>query len=227
MSVRRCVNVDAMSKVTFVAFLLSPCTFVFLCLEATPSIAGTIQYDDGHWEYQNPVLGGQAALFTVPGDYGPSWQLETLSILTGANQLDPPPNNAITVKIWENDGGSMGSVLFQLDSTLGFNFPTWYDFDVSSANLTFSPGQSFFAGFDNGFGHAFATDQVHGAWDSTDPDHGGYYFYAWDSTWTANVDDPMIRASGSIVPEPSTLAMLTAGGIGLLTFMAWRRRKRS
>lgn len=229
MRVGRCVNrsrVDAISNVAIMAFLLSACSVVFLCLGATPSIAAIIQYDDGNWEYQNPVLGGQATLFTVPDEYGPSWRLQTLSIYTAANSISPPPDNAITVKIWQDDGGSMGSVLFQLDSTLGFDF-AWYDFDVSSANLTFSPGQSFFGGFDNGFGHPFATEQVHGAWDSTDPDHGGYYFYSWHSTWSANPDDPLIRASGSIVPEPSTLAIFAAfGGIGFLTSV-WRRRKRN
>ena len=91
----------------------SMCVFVLLCAISLHANGSVIQYDDGHWEYQNPPLGGQAVYFTVPTEYGPAWNLETLSILTSG---DPGAGKPVTVTVWEDNAGSMGSVLFQLES---------------------------------------------------------------------------------------------------------------
>jgi len=177
--------------------------------------AGMIQYDDGHWEYQNPPLGGQAVRFTVPLEYGPVWNLEILTIQTIGG---PGEGKPIVVKVWDDNAGSMGQVLFELTSWVSGNMWHWYDFDLSAGNLQFSTGDSFFAGFDQ-------DTQLWGCWDSTDPDHGrGYRRWIGDASWESVADDAMIRASGTTVSVPAPGAFVL-GVLGLAMVTALLKGK--
>ncbi|MBN1505387.1 MAG: hypothetical protein JW955_01005 [Sedimentisphaerales bacterium] len=196
------------ARVFFVGMLV-------LCVLSACGTAEIIQYDDGVWEYQNPPLGGQAVYFTVPLEYGPIWKLETLSIVTIGG---PGAGKPITVKVWADDGGSMGDVLFQTDSTVVGNDWHWVDIDISGAGLQWSAGESFFAGFDQ------ATD-LNGCWDSTDPDHGrGYRRWSWSSSWESEADDALIRVNGAIVPIPGAALL---GVLGLASAGSLLRRRRA
>ena len=184
--------------------MVSMCVFVLLCVISLHANGSVIQYDDGHWEYQNPPLGGQAVYFTVPTEYGPAWNLETLSILTSG---DPGAGKPVTVTVWEDNAGSMGiGLFFSWSHGSPGNYWHWCDFDVSSGNLQFLAGESFFAGFDQ-------DTQLYGCWDSTDPDHNrGYLRLIWDTTWQREVSDAMIRASGNGRACPGALG--ACAGIG-------------
>ena len=185
------------------------CAAVVVVACGGSALAGTIQYDSGGWDYQNPPLGGQAVLFTVPSGFGPVWRAETLSILTIGSPTAAVP---ITVKVWEDSAGSMGDVLFEYSSSVSGNYWHWCDFDLSGADLRFSAGESFFAGFDQ-------ATEVHGCWDEEDPDHGrGYYRWSWSSTWGSNADDAMIRVSGTtaVVPVPPALGLAVLGALAVV-----------
>ena len=187
------------------------------CGIASHAMASTIQYDDGDWEYQNPPLGGQATRFTVSGQFGPSWKVETLRIHTIAGSSPRP----LTLKLWEDDNGAMGDTVFQTDAIITGNSWHWYDFDVSPADLVLMPGDSFFAGFDQ------ATD-AHGCWDSDPPHYGrGYRRWSWSSTWEAEEDNALIRVSGTSVPVPEPISMIfSATGVGVFGFVARRKMRK-
>jgi len=194
----------------------------FLCGVATPSEAAiiTLQYDDGIWEAYTNCATGQAVRFTVPST-GPPLKLDTLWILTAP----VASNNSIGVKVWEDDGGSIGSVMYEFSATPSGTYPNpnWDAYDTSAGNLIFSPGDSFFAGFHQ-------SGDLFGFYDKTSPDDRTWWradSLGWCCNyWKPSDYDAMIRADFSAIPEPSAFITWSLLGAFGITVGWWRRRRK-
>jgi hypothetical protein len=188
-----------------------------LSVAVSTTTAETIQYDDGTPEIWYADW-GVATRFTVPAEYGPTWELEGISILAQTETAD-----SMNIKIWSDADMVPGAVLFENSfETSSGSSGSWRTFDVSGAGLKFAPGQSFYGGLM----HAEPEWEV--AWDETHPDHERSLFWTpegeVEGMWMIWSDDAMIRASGTSTPEPSAAMLLATGAVMLMLCQRGRRK---
>ena len=170
------------------------------------SASGAIElfYDDGINENFGE-LDGQMVRFTLPA--GGLWRLDSLSMNLCQRGDHPDPAE---VMVWAEAGSWRGDVLYQSTEMIGER--AWHSYDLSSEEIVFAGGESFFAGYETPGGIISAY------WDESDPDGRSW---AHSGTWQLSTTrDALIRTVVSEVPEPATMSLLALGGLALL-----RRRK--
>lgn len=195
-----------------VAMCVMAAVLLLLAWSSSVNAEVVLSYDDGSYEqYSNSML-GQAVRFTSPAT-GTAWNLKTLLVYTGRLAT----NDSIGLKVWEDNAGAMGSILYQRTETVGWGSPNgaWFEFDLSAANLTFSPGDNFFAGFSQ-------SQPLFAFWDTDNPDGRSWWDVqsAPDYFQVTNNYDALIRVA--LVPEPSSIVVLVSG-LGVL--LGLRRRR--
>ena len=147
---------------------------VALCRQAA---ADVLQYDDGSWDLREWAQKDAAVRFT------PGQELHLYSI--SAYMCYAPPYGSqfpVTVTVWSDNSGSMGSVLYSNQVSNWVGVPdTWNTFNIG---LDFSPGQSFWAGFtsnpspSSNFSFGLFTDTPNSSGRS-------YYELAYSGNWVA------------------------------------------
>jgi hypothetical protein len=208
---------------------------VALCMLAgvvcgSPLFADTILSYDPTETYGGHAWGQQriASEMTMPSGSGSSLALQTFSVNVHYTNAATTP---ITVSVWADSSGQIGSLLYS-KGVSDVN-PGWNNFDISDLGIQLNAGQSVFVGYTasqtdaSNIGVGWSQQPAIGKSYETNPFYPDFSSNPWEYfTVSGTPADWVTSVTVTPTPEPSTIALLATGALSL-TFMAWRRRKRS
>jgi hypothetical protein len=165
--------------------------------------ASTLQYTTGNPDFFGWTWKSAAVRFTMPSDS--SYRLDALDMCVVGN----PSAVALDVTVWsDTPAGPTGTPLFVLPSQAwheSFGM-SWNHFDLSSANLTFEPGASYYAGYTSAAANHADVGVFVDSHATSGRSSGVNIEYG--SNWMNPGGELYFKTDVTAVPEPATMGML-------------------
>lgn len=182
----------------------------------------------------------QGALFADTGNANSSEVADDFTLLADLNVIrdihwwgtyggSPPANDAFTIKIYNDNAGTVGTLnttaslssLVRTATSTTINERVMYSYDAVVSDITLTAGTKYWLGISNtsGLGGLQAW-----AWVVSANSGSGRTFSTSNGTWTANNKSLAFNLTNTVVPEPATAVLAAISLLGLVAFKTVRRR---